>query len=110
MDPMPSPAAGWRLREDLLMPQGDDFIMDIPVTPAPAPVDPAPAAPTSRPEVPPTSRTEVGDPATSAPVDPAPAPVTPDETPDAAAQRRRDAAFAAQRRENQALKARLDAL
>ncbi len=91
------------------MPQGDDFTMDVPLTPAPAPVDETPAA----------AAPVVADPATSAPVDPAPAPATldatrpgqaPDEPPDAAAQRRRDAAFAAQRRENQALKARLDAL
>lgn len=83
------------------MPQGDDFIMDVPLTPAPAPVD----------ETPPAAPAPVAsDPAAPAPVDPPPAPSIPDETPDAVAQRRRDAAFAAQRRENQALKARLDAL
>ncbi len=83
------------------MPQGDDFTIDIPLTPAPTPVDDPPAAPAP----------VASDPAPSAPADPAPAPATPDEPPDASAQqRRRDAAFAAQRRENQALKARLDAL
>ena len=103
------------------MPQGDDFIMDIPVTPAPAPVDDTPAAPApvvsddaaSAPADSSTRRPrdarELVDPADLSPTGELPA-KTPDETPDAVAQRRRDAAFAAQRRENQALKARLDAL
>ncbi len=83
------------------MPQGDDFTIDVPLTPAPAPVDDTPPA---------APAPVASDPAPSAPADPAPAPATPDAPPDDPAQRRRDAAFAAQRRENQALKARLDAL
>ncbi len=91
------------------MPQGDDFTIDVPpgsgpgqaLTPAPVPVDDTPPA---------APAPEASDDAPSAPADPVPAPVTPDEAPDTSAQRRRDAAFAAQRRENQALKARLDAL
>jgi hypothetical protein len=85
------------------MPQGDDYITSLDPTPAPAPVDETPpAAPASTPEV--------DEDAAAAPADDTPAPPpTPDEPPDAA-QRRRDAAFAAQRRENAALKSRLAAV
>ena len=80
------------------MPQGDDFTDStpaLPVDPTPAPAAPAPDA---------------SDDAAPAAVDPRAEPqASPDATPDAA-QRRRDAAFAQMRRENQALQARLTAL
>jgi hypothetical protein len=85
------------------MPQGDDFITRDP-TPAAVPVDPTPTTPAAPPSAP-----EVDDPAAPAPADPQPEPQTPDEPPDKA-RRRADAAFAAMRRENQALAARLAAL